>query len=80
MVNKRHKNCFLAVKIIVQFYIYIYIYFLATKRPTQIILNFFVLLHQIIIFVHVVFVLVGIVIFFSRNQLICNECLLFIRF
>ena len=80
MVNKRYKNRFLLLKLLSKKTFLLYFFVLAAKWLTHIILENFALLHQMIMFVHVIFVLVGIVIYFFRGQFICNDCLLFNRF
>ena len=58
--------------------ILLYIFVLVVKQPIQIILKFFASSQQMIMFIHVVFVLVGIVIYFCRNLLLIMTVFIFV--
>ena len=51
----------------------LYIFVLVVKQPTPTILNNHILLHQIIMFIHVIYVLVGFMIYLYQNPFVNND-------
>ena len=74
MVNKQHKNRFFVVKFIAKKGFPVIFFVLVVKQPILIILKNRALPHQTVIFIHVVFVLVGPVICSFRNLFVNNDC------
>ena len=74
MVSKQHKNRLLAARVIFEFFFLLYSFALAPKQPILTILKNRALSHQMMMFIHVVFVLVGIVIYLYRNLFVNNDC------
>ena len=74
MVNKQHKNRFLIARIIFEKKKLLYFFVLVVKQPIPTILKNRALSHQIIMFIHVVCVLIGPVIYSHQNLFVNNDC------
>ena len=74
MVNKRHKNRFLPLKLLPKKMFLLYIFVLAVLQPTQIILKNHVLSYQIIMFIRAACGSVGNMIYIFPNLFLNNDC------
>ena len=74
MVNKQYKNRFFVARIIFEKKNLLCFFVLVAKQPILNILKNRALSHQIIMFIHVVCVLIGPVIYSHQNLFVNNDC------